>query len=282
MKDPLKKYIQDNREEFDTLEVPDEMFGKIMSKLNEPNISEDRKIIPLFEWKKWVAAASVVLIFSFGFYTLWNQNKSEKTIVATQEKVKTSDENLIDILNQKKEFKTAKIETTKQETVSESFVSKHLVSSKKIVEVQSLAKNNNLKKENNFDKSKALELLDNQYSASSRLQGIALLKDFSVSDEQLIKVLSERALSDENTNVRLAAVETLSAHIENPEVGKNIRQIFLQQDDAMVQKELIAILGKQNSAELNAEVNAKLKELALNPTTVAFVKDEAYAVLMKY
>ena len=77
-------------------------------------------------------------------------------------------------------------------------------------------------------------------------------------------------------------METLSVHLQNPEVGKNMRQIFLQQDDAMVQKELISILANQNSSELNTEVNAKLRELTSNPTTAAFVKDEAYAVLMKY
>lgn len=282
MKDTLKEYIKNHRDEFDTLDVPDEAFDKIMFKLNEQNISEEKKIIPLFEWKKWVAAASVTVIFSVGFYTFWNQKESEKTIAKTQERIKIEDEDLVDILNQTNVSETAKIETAKQEDRSESFVVNNSVSSKKITETKVLVQNNNSENENGFDKMKALELLDNQYSASSRLQGIALLKGFSVSDEQLIKVLSEKALSDESTNVRLAAVETLSAHIQNPEVGKNIRQIFLQQDDEMVQKELIAILANQNSSELNTEVNAKLKELTSNPTTAKFVKDEAYAVLMRY
>jgi len=281
MKDTLKEYIKNHREEFDTLEVPDETFDKIMFRLDEQNVS-DKKTTPLFAWKTWVAAASVAVIFSMGFYTFWNQKESEKTIVKAQGKIKTEDEDLVDILKQKNVSETAKIETAKQEIKSESFVSNNLVSSKKIKETKILVQNNNTENENDFDKTKALELLDNQYSASSRLQGIALLKDFSVSDKQVIEVLSQKALSDENTNVRLAAVETLSVHLQNPDVGKNMRQIFLQQDDAMVQKELISILANQNSSELNTEVNAKLRELTSNPTTAAFVKDEAYAVLMKY
>lgn len=281
MKDTLKEYIKNHRDEFDTLEVPDEAFDKIMFRLNEQNISEE-KTVPLFAWKKWVAAASVAVIFSVGFYTFWNQKENEKTIAKTQEKIKTEDEDLIDILNQTNVSQTAKIETAKQEDRSEFFAINNSVSSKKLTETKVLVQNNNSENENGFDKMKALELLDNQYSASSRLQGIFLLKGFSVSDEQLIKVLSEKALSDESTNVRLAAVKTLSAHIQNPEVGKDIRQIFLQQDDEMVQKELIAILANQNSPELNTEVNAKLKELTSNPTTAKFVKDEAYAVLMRY
>ncbi|SUX44994.1 HEAT repeat domain-containing protein [Chryseobacterium indoltheticum] len=121
-----------------------------------------------------------------------------------------------------------------------------------------------------------------EYSASSRLEGISLINNFSPSDEKMIAILSEKALSDENTNVRLAAVEALSTHIENTTVRDHIREIFLNQDDPFVQKELITILAEKNPSKLNSEVSAKLRELTLNPTTAVFVKDEAYAVLMKY
>ena len=281
MKDSLKKYIQDHREEFDTLEVPEDTFDKIMLRLNETAVSEE-KITPLFSWKKWSAAASVVIIFSIGSYTLWNQKEGEKSVIATQEQKHKKDEDLVDILNQKEGLETAVIKTTKQENTSEVYVKNNSNPSKKIAETKSLAQNNNLEGESNFDELKALELINNQHSASSRLRGIDLLKSFSASYEKIINILSEKALSDENTNVRLAAVEALSVHIENTEVSKNIRQIFLNQDDPIVQEELIAILTEKNPSQLNREVNAKLKELTLDPTTAVFVKDEAYALLMRY
>ncbi|PJJ67267.1 HEAT repeat domain-containing protein [Chryseobacterium geocarposphaerae] len=280
MKDPLKKYIQDHREEFDTFDVPDEMFEKIMFRLNE-NPASKGKVIQLFSWRKMFFAASVVIIFSVGSYILWNKERDEKKIIATQEKGKKQEENSVDILKSEKTLKITKIETDKQENENKVFVSNTSYSSKKVRKTKTLIQNNHAENENNF-RIRALELLNNQYSASSRLQGIALLKNFPASDQQLVKILSEKALSDENTNVRLAAVETLSEHIQNPEISRKIKQIFLQQDDAMVQKELIAILADQSSSELSTEVNAKLKELASNPTTDDFVKDEAYAVLMKY
>lgn len=281
MKDSLKKYIQDHREEFDTLEVPEDTFDKIMLILNETAVSEE-KIVPLFSWKKWSAAASVAIIFSIGLYAFWNQKEGEKLVIATQEQKNKKDEDLVDILNQKEGLETVVIKTTKQENTSEVYVKNNSNPSKKIAETKSLAQNNNLESENNFDELKALELINDQHSASSRLRGIDLLKSFSASDEKIINILSEKALSDENTNVRLAAVEALSVHIENTEVSKNIRQIFLNQDDPIVQKELIAILTEKNPSQLNREVNAKLKELTLDPTTAVFVKDEAYAVLMRY
>lgn len=279
MKDSLKKYIEDHREEFDTLEVPEETFDKIMSKLNEPAISE--KTIPLFTWKKWIAAASIVIIFSVGSFALWNQKENKKSSIAIQEKTKAEDENLVEIIKPKNELKTAKIMTTKQENNLKVFEKNSLNHSKRIAETKNLVQDNNSANEYSLVIAKALELMADEYSASSRLEGISLI-NFSPSDEKLIAILSEKALSDENTNVRLAAVEALSAHIENTTVRDHIRHIFLNQDDPFVQKELIAILAEKNPSTLNSEVSAKLRELTLNPTTAAFVKDEAYAVLMKY
>ncbi|WP_139418908.1 HEAT repeat domain-containing protein [Chryseobacterium mulctrae] len=280
MKDSLKKYIQDHREEFDTLEVPEDTFDKIMLRLNETAVSEE-KIVPLFSWKKWSAAASVAIIFSVGLYAFWNQNEGERTRIAVHEKLKENGSK-VDVLNQKNDLETVKIETVIQQNTGKAFTKNNANHSQKIVETKSLAQNDDLESENNFDELKALELINDQHSASSRLRGIDLLKNFSASDEKIINILSEKALSDENTNVRLAAVEALSVHIENTEVSKNIRQIFLNQDDPIVQKELIAILTEKDPSQLNREVNAKLKELTLDPTTAVFVKDEAYAVLMRY
>jgi len=280
MKDSLKKYIEDHREEFDTLEVPKETFDKIMSKLNEPAISE--KTIPLFTWKKWIAAASIVIIFSVGSFALWNQKENKKSSIAIQEKIKTEDENLVEIIKPKDELETAKVMTTKQENSPKVFEKNNLKHSKRIAETKNLVQDNSSATEYDFENVKALELMADEYSASSRLEGISLINNFSPSDEKLIAILSEKALSDENTNVRLAAVEALSVHIENTTVRDHIRQIFLNQDDPFVQKELIAILAEKNRSTLNSEVSAKLRELTLNPTTAAFVKDEAYAVLMKY
>ncbi|WP_102979871.1 HEAT repeat domain-containing protein [Chryseobacterium scophthalmum] len=280
MKDQLKKYIQDHREEFDMLEVPADTFDKIMSRLNEPAVSVE-KTIPLFSWKKWTAAASITVIFSIGSYTLWNQKESERTRIAVHEKLKENG-STVDVLNQKNDLETVKIDTVIKQNTGKTFTKNNANHSQKRVETKSLAQNDDLEGESNFDELKALELINNQHSASSRLRGIDLLKSFSASDEKIINILSEKALSDENTNVRLAAVEVLSVHIENTEVSKNIRQIFLNQDDPIVQKELIAILTEKNPSQLNREVNAKLKELTLDPATAVFVKDEAYAVLMRY
>lgn len=281
MNDPLKQYIQDHREEFDTLEAPEEAFEKIMFRLNEPTASME-KTIPLFPWKKWVAAASVVIIFGLGSYTLWNQKESEKPVIVNKIKITTEDKKNIAALEQNSEWEVEKEAVAEQENVSKVFVSTNSDVPGKSGGNLNLIQNNHSENRTDFEKTEAIELINDPYSASSRLKGIALIKDHLASDGQLINVLSEKARSDENTNVRLAAVEALFAHIEIPAISKNVRQIFLHQDDPVVQKELIAFLREKSPSGLNGEVSTRLKELTMNPSTAIFVKDEAYAVLMNY
>ncbi|MNY25517.1 hypothetical protein D3C86_1593070 [compost metagenome] len=80
----------------------------------------------------------------------------------------------------------------------------------------------------------------------------------------------------------MSAVSALEIQRQNPAVTDRIQQIFIQQNDPMVQKELISFLAEKPTSELSPEVNTKLLALAQDPTTVDFVKDQAYAVLMKY
>jgi len=279
MKDSLKKYINDHRDEFDNLEAPDEMFDKIMSKLDSstPSVGKTRSIFPL---KTWAIASSIAVILSLGIFNLWQEKEIDKTVA--QEKIKTRDEDFVDILNQKNELITAKIKTTKQEVVSKILANNSSESPKQSIDNQDSITNNNIKDENHSDKTNAIELMNNEFSASSRLQGIALVKSFSDYDSKIIDLLSEKAISDENTNVRLSAVSALEMQRQNPAVTDRIQQIFIQQNDPMVQKELISFLAEKPSSDLSPEVNTKLLALAKDPTTVDFVKDEAYAVLMKY
>jgi len=281
MKDSLKKYINDHREEFDNLEVPDEMFDKIMSKLDSPtpSVGKTRSLFPL---KNWAIAASVAIILSLGIFNLWQEKEIDKTVIATKQTPKKGDENLVETSIPKNGLETPRIENKIQKNTAKVLTNNSSDSPKKSIGNQNFAQDFNIKDENHSDKANAIELMNNEFSASSRLQGIALVKSFSDYDSKIIDLLSEKAISDENTNVRLSAVSALEMQRQNPDVTDRIQQIFIQQNDAMVQKELISFLAEKLSSELSPEVNTKLLALAKDPTTVDFVKDEAYAILMKY
>ena len=277
MKDSLKKYINDHRDEFDNLEVPDEMFDNIMSKLDNstPSVGKTRSIFPL---KTWAIAASVAVILSLGIFNLWQEKEIDKTAIATKQTQKKEDEVLTDTSIVQEESETSIIENKIQKNTAKVLANNSSDSPKQSIVNQNSILNYNIEN----DKVNAIELMNNEFSASSRLQGIALVKNFSDYDSKIIDLLSEKAISDENTNVRLAAVSALEIQHQNPAVTERIQQIFVQQNDPMVQKELISFLSEKQPSELSTEVNTKLLALAQDPTTEAFVKDEAYAVLMRY
>lgn len=277
MKDSLKKYINDHRDEFDNLEVPDEMFDNIMSKLDNstPSVGKTRSIFPL---KTWAIAASVAVILSLGIFNLWQEKEIDKTVFATKQTQKKEDEVLTNTSIVKEESETSIIENKIQKNTAKVLANNSSDSPKQSIVNQNSILNYNIEN----DKVNAIELMNNQFSASSRLQGIALVKNFSDYDAKIIDLLSEKAISDENTNVRLSAVSALEIQRQNPAVMDRIQQIFIQQNDPMVQKELISFLAEKPTSELSPEVNTKLLALAKDPTTVDFVKDEAYAVIMKY
>ncbi len=282
MNDPLKKYVQDHREEFDTLEVPEDMFDKIMSGLNEPAQPVAGRSHLLFSLKTWAIAASVAMIAGTGTFIFLKEHEIKKPVIVTREKVKTRDENRSEIQIPENRQKTYGIITPEQDKTGENPVNKSSVRSGETAEIKNQEQQNYAINRTEEERTKAIELMNNTQSASSRLQGITLAKNISASDEMLIDLLYEKAVSDENTNVRLAAVETLAEQQENPGIAEKIRQAFIQQDDPVVQKELIMIVAGQKTSELSNEVNEKLRLLTRNPETAAYVKDEAYAVLMKY
>ncbi|PZU82161.1 MAG: hypothetical protein DI529_14985 [Chryseobacterium sp.] len=280
MKDSLKKYINDHRDEFDNLEVPDEMFDKIMSKLDS-STSSVGKTRSLFSLKTWAIAASITIILSLGIFNLWPEKEIGKTVLATKQTPKKEDEILTDTSIPKNGLETIKKQTEIKQNDKKILAHNSSDYPKQSIDNQTFAQDNTEDK-NHSDKASAIELLNNEFSASSRLQGITLVRNLSNYDSKIIDLLSEKAISDENTNVRLAAVSALEIQKQNPVVIDRIQQIFIEQNDPMVQKELITFLAEKQSSELSPEVNTRLLTLAQDPTTVDFVKDEAYAVLMKY
>ena len=96
-----------------------------------------------------------------------------------------------------------------------------------------------------------------------------------------LDALKQKALNDNNTIVRLNAIEVLAKKTPKSTVSEELTNVFLQQDDPMVQMELIGIIGKMDNNKTVPQLTKKLQEMVLDPQTMPFVKDEAYAVLLK-
>lgn len=119
-----------------------------------------------------------------------------------------------------------------------------------------------------------MSLLENQ-SASKRIQAVSFIDDFETPNDAVVRAIADRMLHDENTNVRLAAVEALTGFSTSKLVKVAFVEALGMEKDPSVQ---IAII--QNLVKLQ-EKNAvePMKKLLEQEDTQPFVKDEINQVL---
>ena len=96
-----------------------------------------------------------------------------------------------------------------------------------------------------------LTLLE-QSSVNKRLQGVSEANRFDKVDKTVIKALLQTLNKDTNVNVRLAAIESLTNYVSNPEVRQGLVQSIPNQESPIVQvtlANLMAALQEKNSIE---------------------------------
>ena len=275
MNDPLKKHIDKNRAEFETKEPPKFMWEQIKS--NVPNLKDekksDRNIIKLKDFKSikpiyYTSAASIiVLIITFWRFNTQNQLQIDvnKTIVNVDPKNKN--------INNSEENKglknTEETSLDYVEAVNESNSFNDLAV--------------NVPKENKIISNESItyDLIRDSLSVSNRIKGIALLKDFKNISNQDLNLLKELSLNDNNSIVRLNALELLTENLPKEKVSDELTNLFIQQNDAMVQLELINMIKLVNPEFENQKLIKKLQEIILDSKSSPFIKDEAYVVLLE-
>ena len=273
MNDPLKKYIDNNREAFENKMPSGELWSKIQANIPQENKIEEAPKRSITRY--WSIAASALVVVSAGLYFMLNQpTDNVKNGTTNQEIVKQS------VLPKTKELKTEKIVPTKSE---EEVSTPKMIVSTKNNQVEKKAQNNVTIEESNIKASKSIFLnaLNDEESTSNRIDAIAKLSEYETLDRNDLELLKQKALHDNNTIVRLNAIEILAQKTPKETVSEELTQVFLQQDDPMVQMELIAIIGKMDNNKMVPQLTKKLQEMVLDPQTKPFVKDEAYAVLLK-
>ena len=134
-----------------------------------------------------------------------------------------------------------------------------------------------LKQEVQATKQMMLVMMDNQQSASQRIQGVNVALKIDRADDEVVRALSKMMNEDPNTNVRLAALDALSKFHEEPLVRKELIGSLTTQKDPVVQIALIQLMVQMKEKEA-----AKGLEQIINDTeSMKAVKDEAYSGLLK-
>lgn len=251
MNDPLKKYIQEHRDEFDHLEPSGDILFKLKGNLKTQK-KEKKGIIRLMTNYKWMAAAAILLTVSITYLLI---PKVETADLPNNVAIKVKEEQNLAIAKANNEG--TKIAQAVKPTVKRV---------RKKPQEQAL----------NADLLTAYTNLKDSTSASNRLGAILAIEKSTVVSYDIIDRLAKTLNYDSNSNVRLAALNLMSKYAQDSYVNNAFMQSLNNQKDPLVQLGLIDLLSQTN----NPKFDDKLYALANDPTTLAAVKDQAYMILL--
>lgn len=260
MNDQLKKFVDDNRDDFDHLEPSPAIFKKIKSELKNTSQKEEKKSNQRLVFNyKWLVAASLLIITSITYLIVNKNNQASSEIDNQLVSTKNS------IIQKEVEDRTiSNIEAPKKLLVTTTKVS------------PSSTKNTTLKELKFIDMPTIYTDLKDSTSSSTRLAAILKIQNSGIINYDIIDNLSKTLNSDANSNVRLAALNLMSKYAQDGYVANAFLQSLVNQKDPLVQLGLIELLSHTN----NPKLDDKLYALANDPTTFAAVKDQAYLVLL--
>ncbi len=268
MNDPVKNFINEHREEFDHLEPSPEILQNIKRNLNL--INRKKKHIRIARLAKWGVAASILIICSINIYYFNRNNKSINQLAIRRDM--TTD------------IEVPKL-TEPQELINrDSSNIKKISPPLAVLETKRKLIQQNISKDDSYQQEihSILMLLSEGQSSSNRVLALVKAKHLSHIDDNLLKTLAETITQDENSNVRLAALEVILSRINESKVEEILIETFVEQDDPILQSELIDILSQIDGIIKSQEVKDKLIDLTEDSATLNFVKDRAYTALIDY
>lgn len=122
-----------------------------------------------------------------------------------------------------------------------------------------------------------LAMLQNDQSASQRIQGVNVAISIGKADDEIVAALVKAMNEDPNSNVRLAALDALSKFSDDAAVRKALVTSLPKQKDPVVQISLIQLLVKMKEKGV---VN-DLRKIVDDEKTMQAVKDEAYSGILR-
>ncbi|MEO1049608.1 MAG: HEAT repeat domain-containing protein [Bacteroidota bacterium] len=132
--------------------------------------------------------------------------------------------------------------------------------------------NEDLRAEMEQLKSVVIEKLQDEASASQRISGVNTSYGIKQPDKDIIAALVKAMHTDENTNVRLAALDALGQFTEDLEVREVLINSLEIQNDPIVQISLINLMVQLKETK----AIAPLERIIQNDETLEMVKDEAH------
>ena len=121
-----------------------------------------------------------------------------------------------------------------------------------------------------------ISLLENE-SASKRIQGVQLVQDFDTPDSEIVNALGQKMLNDENTNVRLTALEALSSFSYSEQVKNLFIEALKTEKNPSIQVAIIEVLVQLQEKK----AIGPMKDLLEKEETQPFIKDQINLAIPK-
>lgn len=259
MRDQLENFVNDHREEFDSQVPPPNMLERIQAQMEATKETQGSSStvyrLPSTVYR-WAAAAVVILLVGVGVWM------SQSSIVNRQESGVRSQESVVSKKGYRLRDTGYGLRVKEQPLLaqvnnqSETRISNHETQNSKLIAMR----------------------LSNMESASARYAAVSEIMEMKKIDRDIIEVLVKTMNNDPNSNVRLAALESLGKYYREPYVKKQLVSAMSKQKDPVVQIALIEMLTKFR----NTSIANELKKLAEDGNTTKPVKDQAYSSLLKY
>lgn len=247
MNNRLKEFVDSHRDSFDDINPDPMILGRIETELKLSRVKRNGLLISLM---KWSAAAVVVSLAGFGLLQLVNQESLPEPVAEAE----------------------VKIETEKREIITPIDDSTRL----------DLSIGGDLNHTENILVDSKTDLVRQAFfsklshaSASERYSAVLSAAEIQKIDNDIIGVLVKTMNEDPNSNVRLAALESLSRFSREPLVKKQLIKSLSIQKDPVVQIALIELLTAMRENKIIDE----LQKITNDETTTQPVKDEAYKSL---
>lgn len=272
MRDNLKDFVNANRDAFDHKEPSADLWNKIKPQV-VPQVQE-KKIKPLW---RWASIAAAILLVGTATLLVFNQNgESDHTAkVANITPVTVQKEAKI---MEKSAQQEVAVEIEKENPIRtiQTMVAGQRTNRVAKREVQKAVKDKNLKEK----KQDYIEMLQDSIRSSTRLAAVLGLQKQGSLNEDATQALEKIAVSDESSNVRMAAIETLLDGMTPEARQQKVQDFFVAQNDPTLQVELMQMIGQRDELEMKNSTKDKLNAIVEDPFTLKFVKEQAYAVLL--
>lgn len=253
MNDPLKKFVQQHSEAFNRLEPSPEVLRRLQRQLNPAPARQH--VFRRHPWAGGLVAASL-LIGLVSAYLLFDGERlrhNGEEHYSVQQPVKKTPHKLDSPIV---EEVAAPVEVPVKRTPKQKVGNVTAKSAPMPIPLS--------------------ERLADSTSASARLAAILEIEQSGRMDDPLRAMLSETMSHDGNTNVRLAALDVLGRHLNDPEVANILAAALTSQDGPLVQLGIVRIAAQID----HVGIEEALFAVARSPYTFEAVKDEAYATLL--